>query len=292
MTLKKRILRIMPDYLYLKFIFKKYMGKSLDLKNPKTFNEKLQWLKLYDRKEEYTKMVDKYLVKQYVSNKIGNKYIVPTLGVWTKFDDIDFSVLPMQFVLKCTHDSGGLVICKDKSKFDVETAKKKIEKCLSNNFFYMGREWPYKNVVPRIIAEKYLSNGKEELTDYKVLCFNGTPKLIEVHKGRFTGLHTQDFYDTSWNKTNFEQPEDPMSTEIMEKPVFADEMLELSKKLSIGIPHVRIDWYFTEGQLYFGEITFYDGSGFCPFVGNQDEVIGEWLALPPKKNSKWKKMPS
>lgn len=278
------LLKWMPDSMYLKNKYRTLLGRELDLDNPKSFNEKLQWLKIHDRKSAYTTMVDKYAVKQYVANRIGEEYIIPTLGVWKHFDDIDFDNLPNQFVLKCTHDSGGLVICKDKSMLDKAVAKKKIEKCLKRNYYWSGREWPYKNVPKRIIAEQYLTNNEksDELSDYKVLCFNGEPKLIEIHKGRFSGHHTQDFYDVNWNKTEFEQPEDPLSDEIMEKPVFADKMLELSRTLAENIPHVRIDWYYTGGKLLFGEITFFDGSGFCPFIDNQDEILGSWITLPQK----------
>lgn len=278
------LLKWMPDSMYLKNKYRTLLGRKLDLDNPKSFNEKLQWLKIHDRKSAYTTMVDKYAVKQYVANRIGEEYIIPTLGVWKHFDDIDFDNLPNQFVLKCTHDSGGLVICKDKRMLDKAVAKKKIETCLKRNYYWSGREWPYKNVPKRIIAEQYLSNDEksDELSDYKVLCFNGEPKLIEIHKGRFSGHHTQDFYDVNWNKTEFEQPEDPLSDEIMEKPVFADKMLELSRILAENIPHVRIDWYYTGGKLLFGEITFFDGSGFCPFIDNQDEILGSWITLPQK----------
>ena len=274
----------LSDEQYLKLKYKNIFGRELNLDNPKTYNEKLQWLKIHDRKPEYTTMVDKYAVKQYVADRIGEQYIIPTLGVWEHFDDIDFDNLPNQFVLKCTHDSGGLIICKDKRKLDKVAAKKKIEKCLKRNYYWSGREWPYKNVPKRIIAEQYLSNDEksDELSDYKVLCFNGEPKLIEIHKGRFSGHHTQDFYDVNWNKTEFEQLEDPLSDEIMQKPVFADKMLELSRTLAENIPHVRIDWYYTGGKLLFGEITFFDGSGFCPFIDNQDEILGSWLTLSQK----------
>ena len=284
MGLKYQLSKILPDKLYLKIKYRRIMHKKLNLQDPKTFNEKLQWLKLYNRKPEYTTMVDKYAVKKYVASRIGDEFIIPTIGVWNSFDEIDFDKLPKQFVLKCTHDSGGLVICKDKNNLNLEVARRKIERSLANNYYYTGREWPYKNVKPRIIAEEYLSNDgdENELTDYKVLCFNGIPKLIQIHKGRFSGNHTQDIYDTDWNKTEFEQPDDPRSDEVMEKPVFADKMLSLSKILAKDIPHVRIDWYYTRGSLLFGEITFFDGSGFYPFIDNQDEILGSWITLPIK----------
>lgn len=273
----------MNDEEYLKKLFKCHMKRELNLDNPQTFNEKLQWLKLYDRKPEYTTMVDKYAVKKYVANVIGEEYIIPTLGVWNHFDEIDFDKLPNQFVLKCTHDSGGIVICTDKSNLDLKAAKKKIEKCLRRNYYWSSREWPYKNVKPRIIAEKYMSDeGKEELSDYKVLCFNGEPKIVEVHKGRFNGQHTQDCYDEFWNKTDIEQYDLPKTDEIMPKPAFLEEMLHLSKLLSKDLIHVRVDWYFTNNRLYFGELTFFDGSGYNLFCGNADELLGSWIKLPIK----------
>ena len=271
----------MNDEEYLKKLFKCHMKRELNLDNPQTFNEKLQWLKLYDRKPEYTTMVDKYAVKKYVADIIGEEYIIPTLGVWNHFDEIDFDKLPNQFVLKCTHDSGGIVICKDKNKLALKSAKKKIEKCLKRNYYWSSREWPYKDVKPRIIAEKFLSDeGKEELADYKVLCFNGEPKLIEVHKGRFYGNHTADNYDEFWNKTDIEQYDLPKSDEILPKPKFLEEMLHLSRLLSKDLIHVRVDWYFTNNRLYFGELTFFDGSGYNLFCGDADGLLGSWIKLP------------
>lgn len=271
------------DEEYLKRMFKCSMKKELNLDNPQTFNEKLQWLKLYDRKPEYTTMVDKYAVKKYVADIIGEEYIIPTLGVWNHFDEIDFDKLPNQFVLKCTHDSGGIVICKDKNKLDLKSAKKKIEKCLKRNYYWSSREWPYRDVKPRIIAEKFLSDeGKEDLADYKVLCFHGEPKIIEVHMGRFNANHTADNYDTFWNKTDIEQLDLPKTNELMPKPVFLDEMLHLSRLLSKDLIHIRVDWYFTNNRLYFGELTFYDGSGYNQFCGNADEFLGSLIKLPIK----------
>ena len=284
MSIKRRMLDLLPDKLYLELMFKKRLGYKLDLKNPKTFNEKLQWLKLYDRKPIYTTMVDKYEAKKYVAEKIGEQYIIPALGVWYDPDEIDFDALPDQFVLKCNHNSGlGMCICKDKSKLDIESVKNELRKGLKQNYYLTGREWPYKNVKRRIIAEEFLADDSgEELKDYKVLCFNGKAKLIELHQGRFTDHHTQDFYDINWNKTNIKQIDDPSSDVIMNKPVFLNEMIYLSEVLSTDISHLRIDWYYSNHQLYFGEITFYDASGFGAFENNQDEMIGKWITLPEK----------
>ena len=198
-----KIKNIIPDSVYLKMKFKKSMGYSLNLKNPQTFNEKLQWLKLYNRNPEYTMMVDKYAVKKYISKEIGDKYIIPTLGVWNSFDEIDFDSLPDKFVLKCTHDSGGLIVCRDKSKLDMNKIRKIIETSLLNNFFYMGREWPYKNVPHRIIAEQYMA---DDLRDNKLLCFEELPRLRLVCSERFIkdGLK-EDFYDEAWDHLNVQK---------------------------------------------------------------------------------------
>lgn len=197
----------MSDERFLKKEYYLAMGKTLNLNTPKTFNEKLQWLKLYNREPQYTMMVDKYAVKQYVANKIGSQYIIPTLGVWNHFDEIDFDELPNQFVLKCTHDSGGIVICKDKLKLDKRAAKQKLEYYLKRKYYYVHREWPYKNVKPRIIAEKYMSNDNgEDLNDYKLMCFNGQVKATFVCSDRFSedGLKVT-FYDTNWKRMPFER---------------------------------------------------------------------------------------
>lgn len=276
----------MSDEEYLSRKYQLYFGQKPNLQNPQTFNEKLQWLKLYNRKPEYTMMVDKYKVREYIAQELGEEYLIPLLGVWDDPDEIDFDALPDQFVLKCNHNSGlGMCICKDKSKLDIPKVKAELRKGLKQDYYLTGREWPYKDVPRKIIAEKYLTNDgdESELSDYKVLCFNGKAKLIEIHRGRFSKYHTQDFYDTEWNKTAFEQPGLSLSDENMERPPFADKMLELSEKLVEGIPHVRIDWYYTGGRLKFGEITFYDGAGFDGFIDNQDEIIGSWITLPEKK---------
>ena len=269
----------MPDEVYLKCLYRSVMRKWPDLKHPRTFNEKLQWLKLHDRNPLYTTMVDKYEAKKYVSSIIGEEYIIPTYGVWESFDDIDFNTLPDQFVLKCTHDCGGLVICKDKSALDIPAAKKKIERCLKRNYYYWGREWPYKNVKPRIIAEKYMEDENKKLIDYKVLCFNGYAKIIEVHNNRFTDNHSQDFYDINWNKTFFEQNDIKNSNIYIKRPVILEDMIKLSEILSKNIIHIRVDWYYVKGKLYFGELTFYDSSGFSSFIKNQDIEIGSLIKL-------------
>lgn len=287
----EKIKNCIPDELYLKYKFHKHLGYWPNLKNPKTFNEKLQWLKLHDRKPIYTTMVDKYEAKKYVANIIGEKYIIPTIGVWEHFDDINFDLLPEQFVLKCTHDSGGLVICYDKEKFNKTAAREKIEKCLKRNFYYVGREWPYKNVKPRIIAEKYMVDesgmkktacAKDALTDFKLMCFNGRPRMTLVCRERFTdGGLKEDFYDEAWNHMNVQRPNHSNSIFPTLRPKQYELMKKLSIKLSESIPFVRIDFYEINEKLYFGEITFYPASGFEGFDPESwDEKFGKWLKLP------------
>lgn len=279
-------IHILNDKKYLKLLYKLSLSKNLNLKNPQTFNEKLQWLKLNDRNPEYTKMVDKYQAKKYVADIIGEEYIIPTLGVYDKFDDIDFSKLPNQFVIKCTHDSGGLVICKDKTNLKIKKEKNKLEKSLKKNFYYSSREWPYKNVKPRIIIEKYMEDSNTtQLNDYKIMCFNGEPKCSFVCTDRDNkelGLAVT-FFDLEWNKMPFERHYRSSNKKI-ERPVNYNKMLELSKKLSKDIPFVRVDWYEINGKLYFGELTFYPGAGFEEFTPEEwDYKLGEMIKLPKKK---------
>ena len=260
------------------------MNSKLDLDNPQTFNEKLQWLKLYDRDPKYTQMVDKYEVRKYIKEKIGEEYLIPLLGVYDKFEDIDFDKLPKQFVIKCNHDSGGLVICKDKSMLNIEEARKKINKSLKKNYFYSGREWPYKNVKPRIIIEKYMEDKEtKELIDYKFMCFNGEPKCVFTCTERYNDGLKVTFFDMEWKKMPFIRHY-PASSKKINKPVNYDKMLKFSKMLSKNIPFVRVDWYEINGKLYFGELTFYPGSGFEEFKPEEwDKRIGDMLILPNKK---------
>lgn len=277
---------IISDEVFIKAYYYNVFHRPIDLKNPQTFNEKLQWLKLYDRNPEYTTMVDKYAVKQYVADKIGEEYIIPTLGVWNHFDEIDFKKLPNQFVLKCTHDSGGLVICKDKSKLDFKAAKQKIEESLKHNYYLSGREWPYKDVKPRIIAEKYMIDTNiNDLPDYKIHCFNGAAKFILVCSERFSENGTrEDFLDINWNKLPFKRPHLNGSEKILKKPLGFNKILEFSTKLSKNIPFIRCDFYEINGRIYFGELTFFPASGFDLFEPSEwDYKLGSWLELPKKK---------
>lgn len=280
---RKTFLRLVSDEKYLKFAYKTRMGKSLNLEDPKTFTEKLQWLKLHNRKPEYTRMVDKYEAKEYVAEKLGAQHIIPTLGIWDRFEDIDFDSLPDQFVLKCTHDSGGLVICRDKSTLDKETAKKKISRCLKRNYYYQGREWPYKNVKPRILAESYMEEeGSNTLTDYKVFCFNGEPKTVLTVVGGHgnESVIKRRMYDTDWNLLPIGLHGKPFVNEPQEKPEQLTEILQLAKVLCANIPHVRVDFYVIGGKVYFGEITFFHMSGLVQLDPPQwDETFGSWIQL-------------
>ena len=275
----------LSDERFLKLAYKINLKKQLNLEHPVTFNEKLQWLKLYDRKPEYITMVDKYAVKQYVAERIGEEYIIPTLGVWDKFEDIDFDSLPNQFVLKCTHDSGGLVICRDKSNFDIQAAKKKITKCLKQNYYYAHREWPYKNVKHQIIAEVYMEDSvTAELRDYKFFCFNGEPRMLFVATERQKeGEEVKfDFFDMEYNHLDVRNGH-PNASVPPAKPSQFELMKKLAAVLSHGIPHVRVDFYEVDGKVYFGEMTFFHFSGFVPFEPEEWDVrLGEWISLPPK----------
>ena len=272
------------DAFYLKIIYYQTFNKKLDLSNPKTFNEKLQWLKLYDRNPEYTKMVDKYEVKKYVAEKIGEEYIIPSIGIYNSFDEINFNELPDQFVIKCTHDSGGIVICKDKSNFSIEEARKKINKCMKNNYYRSWREWPYKNVKPRIIIEKYMEDDKtKELRDYKFFCFNGKVKCYKIDLDRFVE-HRANYYDDNNRLLKFgEKVFPPDFNRNVEIPKTIEKMKELARQLSQDIPFVRVDFYDVDGKIYFGEITFFPGAGFGKFIPEEyDKVLGDLITLQKK----------
>lgn len=271
----------LSDEDYIKKMYYCYFGRKIDLNNPKTFNEKLQWLKLNDRRSEYTSLVDKYEMKKIVSEQIGEKYVVPTYGVWDSFEKIDFSLLPDRFVLKTTHDSGGVVICKNKDTFDLKKAKGILNHSLKNNYYKHTREWPYRNVKPRIIAEKFLGKDNEEIDDYKVHCFNGEPKITLVCSDRYatTGL-TEDFYDNDWNHLKIKRPGVSNSTKLHAKPVNFDEMLSISKILSKNHPFIRVDFYLVDNRLYLGELTFYPAGGFDGYEPEEyDMILGKWLDL-------------
>lgn len=284
--LLKETAPLFPDELFLRLKFYFVMGEKLDLEHPKTFNQKLQWLKLHDKRAEYTMMVDKIEAKKYVASIIGDEYIIPTLGVYNSVEEIDFEKLPNQFVLKCSHDSGGVVVCKDKATLDKTKALKKLKKGLKTNFNYDTREYPYKNVKPRIIAEEYMEDESGyELKDYKIFCFDGEPKMSFVASDRQKeGEDTKfDFYDLDWNRIPVTNGH-PSSKLGIPTPKNYKSMLELAAKLSKGIPQVRVDFYNINGKIYFGELTFFHWSGLVPFEPKKyDEIFGSYIHLPIEK---------
>lgn len=275
---------IKDDKRYIKMKWKLSMDYPLNLDNPTTFSEKLQWLKLHDHNPEYIKMVDKIEAKRYVSSIIGEDYIIPTIAIYNSVEEIDFDKLPNSFVLKCTHDSNGVVICKDKTNFDIESAKEKLKKGLNHSYFCFNREWPYKNVKPRIIAEQFMSEDGQaaELKDYKWFCFNGKPEFLFIATDRFTkGEQTKfDFFDTSFNHLPIINGH-PNATVEIKKPAGFEHMKVIATRLSQNIPHVRVDLYDINGKIYFGELTFYHWSGFVPFEPHEWDVkFGDLIKLP------------
>ena len=284
MQVRNVLTKIVPDEVYIQLLYFKHFGRFANLNHPKTFNEKLQWLKLHYRKSEMTTMVDKHLVKEYVSNLIGKQYIIPTLGVWNNAENIDFTLLPDQFVLKWNHDSGSVVICKNKKVFDSGKAVQLLAGREKHNGYNYGREWPYKNVSPVIIAEPYMEDfvGKGELTDYKLHFFSGKCKAIMVGKNRFgeNGLE-DDFYDLDWNHFDFSRGYSRNTSQLTEKPYQLEEMVRIGTVLAKDFPFVRVDFYIISGKVFFGEITFYPSSGFGRFHPDTwDKTFGDWINLP------------
>lgn len=282
---KQRSHMIYDDLEYLEKFYEYRMDYKLNIINPTTFSEKLQWLKLYDRRPEYIRMVDKYEVKRFVEKRLGSGYIVPTLGVWDSFEEIDFDKLPEQFVLKCTHDSGSIVVVKDKEIFDKEEARRKLSTALQINFFWICREWPYKNVKRRIIAEKYIEEIDGNLFDYKVHCFNGEPTYIQVMGNRDLRKHLgfQLIYDFEWNELKWTLGGDPKFKEELKKPSNLQELYQLSKILCKGLKYIRIDFYIVSGRILLGEMTFYPRGGFCIYDDDwkreTDLVLGKKIIL-------------
>ncbi len=278
-AMNKNMLWFIPDKMYLKIKFYLIMGEKLNLDNPKTFNEKLQWLKLYDRKDIYTKMVDKYEAKEYAKNIIGEKYVVETYGVYDKFEDIDFSKLPNQFVLKPTHTSGNVYICKDKNAINYKELKKMINKWLKRDYYKIHREWPYKNVKRRIIAEKYLHElADEDIKDYKFFVFNKKFAYSFVCSERKTNLKFT-FFDKNGKFIDMTQDNCPNDPSI-QLPNNYNKMIELSEKLAKDTTEIRVDFYEINNKIYFGELTFYDAAGFGKFEPTEwDQKIGMWLDL-------------
>ena len=281
MRLCGSINRLIPDAAYIRMMYYYHFGKMPNLHNPKTFNEKLQWLKLYDHNPLYTTMVDKVKVKDYVISKVGDRYIIPTIATWNNANQIDFTVLPDKFVLKCNHDSHGVVVVKDKKAINESEVRSYLSSRMANNGYWYGREWPYKNVEKQILAEQYISDGNEELTDYKIHCFNGEPKIVLVCQNRFDeGGLKEDFYDTKWRHLDVGRP-GIAHGKLIDRPLQLDEMINVARTLSADIPFLRTDFYCVDGTVLFGELTFFPASGFKRFVPDRfDRMLGDWLKLP------------
>lgn len=284
--IKGKLIRLyapyLSDKLYLKLLFRHRVGYRLNLDNPLTYNEKLQWLKLNDKHSEYTMMVDKIEAKKYVASIIGEEYIIPTIGIYNNVDEIDFDKLPQQFVLKCTHDSGGIVVCKDKSKLDIEQVKAKLRKGWGENYFKYNREYPYRDVKPRIIVEVYMEDESGyELKDYKFFCFNGEPRFFKIDFNRLKN-HRANYYDLNMNLQEFGEKKFPPNPSVnFLKPANFEKMISIARQLAGNIPFVRIDLYNVNGHIYFGEITFFPASGMGQFTSNEwDYRIGDLLQLP------------
>lgn len=267
---------LLPDRIYLQIVFRLEMGYKLDLDNPQTFSEKLQWLKLYNRKPEYTTMVDKAAVKEYVAKIIGKEHIIPTLGVWDRFEDIDFDSLPNQFVLKTTHGGGntGVVICKDKSSFDMASAKAKLNKSLRSCIYRRYKEWPYKDVKHKIIAEEYITDSNGELNDYKFSTYNGEATDVMICLERNSGDTKFYFFDSNWNLLRYnKRGKSAPSDFTVPRPQNMDKMFDIAAALSTNIPYLRVDLYNVDGKIYFGELTFFPQSGFDRNLLKETEIL-------------------
>lgn len=276
-----------PDKLYLRIIYRLEMGQKLHLDNPQTFNEKLQWLKLYNRKPEYTMMVDKVAVKDYVASIIGPEYIIPTLGVWDSPNDIEWDKLPNQFVLKTNHDGGsnGVVVCKDKATLDKRAALRELKHSFNRSSYLIGREWPYKMVKHKVFAEQYMEDKQYgELRDYKFYCFDGDVKVMLIAAGRKSGKTGMNYYDNNFNLLDLHQGHPHISGEVT-KPNTFEEMKRMASVLSKGLPEIRVDLYEVNGKVYFGELTFFDSGGMGAFYPDEwDRIFGDWIKLPGVTN--------
>ena len=287
LLLLQKTCRLWSDETYLKAYHRLITGKHLNLENPQTYSEKCQWMKLYYQRPEINEMVDKYEVKKWIADRIGEEYVVECYGVWNSFDEIDFEKLPNQFILKCTKDSGDFVICKDKSTFDRQAAKKKLEEGLKQNYFYLKREWAYKNVKPRILAEKYMDSlGKPESIEYKITCMGGVVQTVTVCSGIAHATYEQrhnDNYSRDWKRQNWYARYKPTGKDFPYTKEIA-EMIRLSEIITKGIPQVRADWYVHEGKIYFGELTFYTWAGWPLFTPKEwDYEYGKNFILPREK---------
>lgn len=276
---------LFPDKLYLKIMFWAQMGYKLNLKSPVTYSEKIQWLKLNERNSLYTQLVDKLLVKDFVTKKVGVNCVIPTIKVWNKIDDIDISDLPRQFVLKtnCGGGSNGVIVCKDKNSFNFEDSKMKLKASLKEDIYMSHREWPYKNVVPKIFAEKFMiDESGYELKDYKFFCFNGEVRALFIATDRYKGEHNVkfDYYDADFKHLDIRQSHRNADSPMIDPPRNFEQMKFVAEKLSAGLKHVRVDLYNINGRIYFGEMTFFHYSGLVPFHPQKWDLIwGEWLNL-------------
>lgn len=274
----RSLLNWIDDEKFLKINYKLKTGRNLNLEKPILFNEKMQWLKLYNRKPIYTKMVDKYEAKKYVAEKIGDEYIIKNLGVWDSFKDINWNNLPSKFVLKCTHDSGGVFICENKNLVNKKEIKKRINKALKSNFYNLGREWPYKNVVPKIIAEPFLEENDDDLKDYKIHCFNGKAKILLICSNRKKDVEYT-YYDCDFNLLDLTEGGHKFNPNL-KRPKNLKKMIEIAELFSENIPFLRVDFYEINGKLYFGEFTFFTSSGFEFFEPEQwNETMGNWIDI-------------
>lgn len=271
-----------PDKSYLKLMYFFKMNRKLNLDSPQRFTEKLQWLKLYDHNPKYPALVDKYEVKSYIAQLIGEGYLIPTIGVWNNTEEIDWEGLPDRFVLKSTNGGGGtgVVICKNKSTLNIQQANSTLEKSMKSNLYTRLREWPYKNIPPRIIAEKYMEDESGELRDYKFYCFNGEPKVMLIASDRFS-THNFNYYDMEFNQLPIRSAVGGKSEMEFKRPALFEEMIDLSRKLSRGFVHVRVDLYCVNNRIYFGELTLYDSSGYDNLSSDEEDLRwGAWLQLP------------
>ncbi|NER15514.1 glycosyltransferase [Leptobacterium flavescens] len=272
-----------PEY-YLKIYYQYYTDKKLDLENPTEFNQKIQWMKIYYQKPILSILVDKYSVREYIKDKIGDQYLNDLIKVYERASDVNFNELPEKFVLKAVHGSNYNIIVKDKKKLNRLTARWKMHKWMGRNYYYSGGlEWAYKNVTPRIICEKFLNEiGKESINDYKFFCFNGVPKFIQIDIDRHTD-HSRCFYDIDWKKLPFSMTKYKHYQGEVEKPEKFDEMFDLVKRLAEDFPFVRVDFYAIGEKIIFGEMTFYPGDGIEEFYPDEyNTTIGNYLQLPEK----------
>ena len=275
------LLNYIPDKMYLKAVFKAETGYPLNLEHPCTYNEKLQWIKIYDRKPEYTTYADKYKVREYIAKVIGDQYLIPLIGMYKKAEDIPWKDLPVRFVLKCNHASGTNIICKDKGDLDISSTEKQLNAWLRRNAFWGAREWCYKDIEPCIICEEFIETQDGNTPDdYKFMCFNGIPRLIQVHHDRY-GNHTLDYYTPEWKKADLQRIDANKSDIEINKPDGLDEMLSIAEELSKDMYYSRIDLYNVNSKIYFGEITLYPTGGLSTFTRYEDDLkLGTYIKLP------------